>query len=166
MAASYKHPEPLPITSPRLWFRYGMRSLARVVPPSPMKNHFLRWSGISIGTGAFIGDSVIFIDGFRDGLIHVEARAVVSPGSCIIAMAYPEQSVLANDRTLAREAPVTIGADAWVGSLAVVMPGVEIGACAVLGANSTATRSIPTGEVWAGSPARHIRDIDMTGADD
>lgn len=159
MRAGYRYPEPLPITSPHLWFRYAMRSVARLIPPSPVKNRVLRWSGINIGPGAFIGDSVIFIDGFRQGLIRVEARAVVSPGSCIIAMAYPEQSPLAEDLTLSRQAPVIVGFGAWIGSLAVIMPGVEIGACAVVGANSTATRSIPAREVWAGSPARRIRAI-------
>lgn len=163
MPEAYDHPQPLTIGSPLLWWRYAMRSLARLVPPSTAKNGLLRWSGIQIGPGVFVGDSVIFIDGFRRGLIRIESRAVISPGSCIIAMAYPEQSPLSADLSLCRQAPVTIDSGAWIGSLAVIMPGVEIGECAVLGANSTATRSIPPREVWAGSPARLVRALDADG---
>jgi len=158
--ANYARPNPLPVTSALLWGRYAARSLARVIPPSPAKNALLRLSGIKIGAGAFVGDSVIFIDGFRAGLIRIEAQAVISPGSCLIAMAYPEQSPLSEERSLCREAPITVGVGAWIGSLAVIMPGVTIGECGVLGANSTATRSIPAREVWAGSPARHVRHLD------
>ena len=156
----YRHPAPLPLTSPLLWARYGFRALARIVPPSPVKNQLLRWSGITVGHGAFVGDSVIVIDGFVAGLVNIEDQAVVSPGCCLIAMAYPEQSPLADDPSLSREAPITIGAGAWLGSLSVVMPGVTVGDLAVLGANSTATADVPPREIWAGSPARRIRSID------
>ncbi len=159
MTTTYTHPSPLPITSPTLWFRYGSRAIARIVPPSPVKNMFLRWSGIRIGHGVFIGDQVIFIDGFRAGLIEIQDQAVISPGSCVIAMAYPEQSPLANDPSLSRQAPVIIGPGAWIGSLSVIMPGVSIGREAVLGANSTATRAVPERQIWAGSPARLLRDV-------
>lgn len=45
---------------------------------------------------------------------------------------------------------------AWVGARAVILPGVRIGKGAILGANSTATKSIPNYAVWAGSPAREV----------
>jgi len=160
MTTPHRHPAPLSLTSPLLWVRYGCRALARIVPPSPVKNQLLRWSGVTIGRGAFVGDSVIVIDGFRAGLVRIDDRAVVSPGCCLIAMAYPEQSPLADDPSLSREAPIRIGAGAWLGSLSVVMPGVIIGDLAVLGANSPATADVPPREIWAGSPARRIRSID------
>lgn len=37
-----------------------------------------------------------------------------------------------------------------------VLSGVEIGDNVVTGANSTVTKSIPSGEVWAGTPAKFI----------
>ena len=36
------------------------------------------------------------------------------------------------------------------------MPGVKIGNCSVVGANSLVNKSIGENEIWAGSPARLI----------
>jgi maltose O-acetyltransferase len=55
--------------------------------------------------------------------------------------------------------PVDIGADVWVGGGAIILPGVSIGARAVIGAGSVVTRSIPPGVFAAGNPCRVIREI-------
>ena len=56
--------------------------------------------------------------------------------------------------------PVEIGSDVWVGGGAVILPGVRIGAKAVIGAGSVVTRDIPERVFAAGNPCRVIRDID------
>ncbi len=54
-------------------------------------------------------------------------------------------------------AAIKIGAHAFIGARAFVMPGVTIGEGAVLGAMSVATRSIPAWTICAGNPAQPIR---------
>jgi acetyltransferase-like isoleucine patch superfamily enzyme len=44
-----------------------------------------------------------------------------------------------------------------IGANSVIMPDVEIGENATVGANSLVTESIPPSEVWAGTPAKFIR---------
>lgn len=51
---------------------------------------------------------------------------------------------------------IIIGNNVFVGAKTVVLPGVVIGDNVVIGANSTVTKSIPAGEVWAGTPAIFI----------
>lgn len=51
-------------------------------------------------------------------------------------------------------APVTLGDDVWIGGNSVILPGVSIGAGAVIGAGSVVTRSIPAGAVCHGNPCR------------
>ena len=58
---------------------------------------------------------------------------------------------------LGRIAPVVIGRGSWIGEHVVILPGVEIGAFAVIGANSVVTESIPARCVAVGSPARVVR---------
>lgn len=55
--------------------------------------------------------------------------------------------------------PVDIGSDVWVGGGAIILPGVRIGAQAVIGAGSVVTRDIPAGVFAAGNPCRVIREI-------
>lgn len=53
---------------------------------------------------------------------------------------------------------VTVGRGAYVGAGALVREGVTIGDGAVVGMGAVLTRSVPAGEVWAGVPARRLRD--------
>lgn len=55
--------------------------------------------------------------------------------------------------------PVEIGSDVWVGGGAIVLPGVRIGARAVIGAGSVVTRDVPEGAFAAGNPCR-VRQLD------
>lgn len=57
-------------------------------------------------------------------------------------------------------APVTIGDDVWVGSGAIILPGVTIGSRTVVGAGSIVSRSLPEGVLAVGNPCRVIREID------
>lgn len=52
----------------------------------------------------------------------------------------------------------TIGADVWIGQSALVMRGVSIGDGAIIAAGAVVTRDVPAREVWAGTPARKLRD--------
>ena len=55
--------------------------------------------------------------------------------------------------------PIDIGSDVWVGGGAIVLPGVCIGARAVIGAGSVVTRDVPGSVFAAGNPCRLIREI-------
>lgn len=78
----------------------------------------------------------------------------------------PRVHILAHDASLkmhlgyARIANVTIEDRVFVGADTVIMPGVTIGHDSIIGANSTVTKSIPSGVVAAGSPAKVIYSLD------
>ena len=52
---------------------------------------------------------------------------------------------------------VSVGEFAWIGSHAIVLPGVTIGRCSVVGAGSVVTDDVEEFSVVAGNPARFIR---------
>lgn len=55
--------------------------------------------------------------------------------------------------------PVTIEDDVFVGMNAVILKGVTIGRCSVIGANSVITGDIPAYVVAAGNPGRVVRSL-------
>lgn len=59
-----------------------------------------------------------------------------------------------------RYAPIKVGDDVFVGAASVIMPGVRIGDRCIIGAGSVVTKSVPTGSIVAGVPARIIGDFD------
>jgi acetyltransferase-like isoleucine patch superfamily enzyme len=58
---------------------------------------------------------------------------------------------------------IVIEDGAWLGAGTIVLPGVRIGKGAVVGAGSVVTRSVPAFEIWAGNPARKIRERRASG---
>jgi len=55
--------------------------------------------------------------------------------------------------------PVKLRKGCWIGASVVILPGVEIGENAVIGAGSIVTKSIPPRCVAVGNPAKVIRSI-------
>ena len=56
--------------------------------------------------------------------------------------------------------PVRIGDRVWIGEQVCVLPGVNIGEGAIVGAGSVVTRDVPANTIVAGNPARVIRIFD------
>jgi maltose O-acetyltransferase len=57
-------------------------------------------------------------------------------------------------------APIMIGSDVWVGSGAIILPGVKIGSRTVVGAGSVVTRDLPDDVLAVGNPCRVLRPIE------
>lgn len=55
---------------------------------------------------------------------------------------------------------IEVGSNVWVGAASVLLPGCTIGDNAVVAANSVVRGAIPAGELWAGVPARFVRQIE------
>lgn len=55
-------------------------------------------------------------------------------------------------------APVRIGKNVWTGARVIILPGVTIGDCAIIGANSMVDKDVPANTIYGGVPARLIRN--------
>ena len=56
-------------------------------------------------------------------------------------------------------APITIEKNVWIGAAATVLPGVHIGAGAVVAAGAVVTRDVPPATLVAGVPATVVRNL-------
>lgn len=91
------------------------------------------------------------IGGARHPYEYVSSSPVFHEGKNIMGKNFSEHP--------APETPVTvIDADVWIGANAIIKSGVHIGCGAVIGAGSVVTHDVPPYEIWAGNPARKIRD--------
>ena len=55
--------------------------------------------------------------------------------------------------------PIIIGDNVWIGANVIINPGVTIGNNTVIGSGSVVTHDVPDNVVYAGNPAKHIKDI-------
>ena len=89
--------------------------------------------------GIFIGDHTIF-----------------GPGVKIISS---NHDVADLDRWISTD-PIRIGKHCWIGANAVILPGVSLGDCCVVGAGAVVTKSFPARSVIGGVPARLIKEVE------
>lgn len=111
---------------------------------------------------------------FPDGLLEIGDRTFVNYGVDICAVKLvrigcdcligTNVSILDNDfhqldarDQMPESQPVLIGDGVWIGTRALILPGVTIGSGAVVGAGSVVTTDIPERSVAVGNPARVIK---------
>jgi acetyltransferase-like isoleucine patch superfamily enzyme len=111
---------------------------------------FYALEGIVIGEHCVIGDSC-FLDG-RSGLTFGQN---VNVGSHVSI--YTRQHDVDSPSFAEVGAPVQVGDYAWISSHAVVLPGVSIGAGAVVAAGAVVTKDVEAYTLVGGNPARPIR---------
>lgn len=58
-----------------------------------------------------------------------------------------------------KKVPVVIGDNAFIGAFSIILKGVTIGENSIIGAGSVVTRSVPDNQIWAGNPAKFIRNL-------
>ena len=98
---------------------------------------------------ACLGDGTM---AYSLGRIEIGERATVAQEAYLCAGTHDFTDVNLPLQT----APIVIGADCFVGARALVLPGVTIGARAIVGAGSVVPRDVAPDAIVAGNPARVI----------
>ena len=119
----------------------------------------LRWIGVKVGKGAFIGDNVI-IDKIHPELISIGDNAYITGGTTLICHKRNIKDYHIGD-SLWDKAYITgeikIGSGCSTGTNTLILPGVTIGEGAIIGAGSLVTKDIPAWSLAVGRPAVVIK---------
>ena len=85
------------------------------------------------------------------GRVIIGSRCMIGSHAAITSLTHDYNSPEMWKTIVAK--PVIIGDDVWIGSHAVIFPGVTVGNGAVIGAGSIVSRDVPENAVVYGSPA-------------
>jgi len=110
---------------------------------------------ITVGARTFINYGATVLDGAR---VTIGEDVQIGPGVQLLTALHALDPI---DRRLGTETakPVTIGDGAWLAGGVIVLPGVTIGADAVVGAGSVVTKAMPARHLCFGNPCRVIREV-------
>lgn len=115
-----------------------------------------RCDRLRIGDHVYVGPGVTFELASR---IVVEDEATISGLACIVTHFDVGNRPL-QARLPRQEGPVTIERGAYIGTGAVILHGVTVGACTVVGAMSLVNRDLPPDSVCVGIPCKTIRSLE------
>lgn len=103
---------------------------------------------LSIGTQSFLGRVIINIH----AEVKIGDRVCINDGVEILTASHnvtdPEWKEIKEN--------ITIGDYVWIGTGAMILPGVTIGRGAVIGARAVVSKSVEAGTIVVGSPARPV----------
>ena len=95
--------------------------------------------------------------------MEIGANCSIGPGVVFAPISTHNNSkILRRKGFLARyekRGKIIIGDDVWIGANSTILPGVRIGSCSIIGANSLVNKNIPEYSIAYGNPVRIIRDI-------
>lgn len=157
----------------------GMEASAIEVLAQPLPRKLLRWlgahhpdnrtrkiffamTGVHVGEDVNITPGLIVNDGYS-GLCRIGNRVSIATNVTIVVDSNPNNSRLQAlpyvQQHLIKTAPVIIEDDAWLGTNAIILPGVRVGQGSVVGAGAVVVHDVPPWSVCAGVPARVIRHL-------
>ena len=64
-----------------------------------------------------------------------------------------------NVKTAIKKSSIIIGNNVFIGGGSIILKGVTIGGGSIIGAGSVVAKDIPENQIWAGNPARYIKDV-------
>jgi putative colanic acid biosynthesis acetyltransferase WcaF len=106
---------------------------------------------VTLGDGAEI---------YNPSVITLQSHAIVSQNAYLCGATHDYDDPAFPLYSL----PMTLGAYSWVCARACVAPGVNLGAGAILGMAAVATRDLEPWSVYAGNPAKKIKDRERPAA--
>lgn len=110
--------------------------------------------GVHIGKYVMLGMHCI-LDNAHPEFIYIEDYAALAGNNYIIAHSNPYLHF--KGRMISYLAPVVIRKGAWIGVSSTLLPGSDIGECAVVSAGSTVSGVVPPHTIVTGNPATITR---------
>jgi len=145
-----------------------------------LRTHLLAQSGVRIGQNAAIGgpfritgpgdvSSLLSIGegSYISGPLHIDLGASVRIGARVyigddVKLLTGTHEIAESEQRCGHQrwAPIEIGDGTWIGSAVTVLPGATIGNGAIIGAGAVVTGTVPPDTLFAGVPARFVRDLE------
>jgi acetyltransferase-like isoleucine patch superfamily enzyme len=136
-----------------------LKFLFSISPFLSIRVLLLRSAGYKIGECVYIPPDLKISDlSSRKNNLYIQDRVSIGPGVILITDSGPNNSYLARIFPLKSD-QIVIENDVWIGAGVIVMPGVCIGQCSIIGAGSVVTKDIPAFSISVGVPAKVIKKI-------
>ncbi|WP_238397950.1 acyltransferase [Rothia amarae] len=113
--------------------------------------------GTAIGDGTFINREVFFDD---SELIIIGKNVGIGPRTCFLTGSHHIGPATHRIEGGGNHQPIVVEDGCWLGGNVTVLPGVTIGRGCVIAAGAVVTKSCEPNGLYAGVPARRIRDLD------
>lgn len=145
-----------------------VKFLANFYPDARIRKMYFRKLGVVMGenTLANLGMRIAINEVSEEPKIIIGNNVSIAQNVTFVAESYANngQELNAIDYvkdTLTVFGKIIIEDEVWIGASVTILPNVRIGRCSVIGAGSLVIKDVEPYSVYAGTPARKIRDLKL-----
>ena len=136
-----------------------LKLIAKNLPGWRLRIHFLRSAGYSIGDKTYIGEDLLIIDEPSDKeMVVIGSNVAIAPRVTLVASSYANYSAI---RSFIgdQHSPVIIQDHSWIGTGAIILPGITISKYSIVAAGAVVTKNFPKLSIIGGVPAKIIGEV-------
>lgn len=143
------------------------KAVAWYYPYAPLRKLYLARFGVDMGEGTLANVGLIPVGG-GTARARIGENVSIAPNVVLVLSSGANNGKEINGfryvaERLTKDEGIEVGDEAWIGAGAVILPGVTIGRCAVIGAGCVMTKDAEPYGVYAGVPGRKIGDVRQDG---
>jgi maltose O-acetyltransferase len=125
---------------------------------------YLERLGVVMGEGTYTNLGFRIVSDDYKKRLFIGKNVSIAPNVTFVVMSSANNGKRINEipyvrDVLKKSADIIVEDEVWIGANVTVLPGVHIGECSVIGAGSVVTKDVEPYSVYAGVPARKIRDL-------
>lgn len=145
--------------STKLKVKFG-KLLAKRFPLNKVRIWGLMLCGFNIGKKVYIGEDLIVasIVSEKSCQLHIGNRVAIGPRVTLLLSSDANWSRLMNKIDYVKSY-IILEDDCWLGAGAIIMPGVTIGKCSIVGSGAVVTKNVSSNTIVAGVPAKIIKKV-------
>jgi len=120
--------------------------------------------GVEMGEGTYANLGMKVVPNASTTCVHIGSNVSIAPNVTFVCLSSANNGKEINEydyivNSLTKSGDIVVEDEVWLGSNVTILPGVTIGRCAVVGAGSVVLNDVMPYSIYAGVPAKRIRDI-------
>lgn len=145
----------------KLKMKFG-KILAKTFPLNSVRIIGVKLCGYKVGKKVYIGEELLIVSMISEKscMLNIGNRVAIAPRVTVILSSDANWSNLMRVIKPVRSI-VTLNDDCWIGTGVIILPGVTIGKCAIVGSGAVVTKDVPDYSVVVGNPAKEIKKISL-----
>lgn len=137
--------------------------IAYYFPDARVRKQYLAKTNVFMGEGTLANIGLIGVTN-ADNPVYIGKNVSIAPYCTLVTCSGANNGTTINQipyvsESLTKRASITIEDNVWIGANVTILPGVTVGTHSVIGAGSVVTKNIDPFSIYAGVPARKIRDL-------
>lgn len=138
--------------------------LALYFTDARIRKHYSSFIGVKMGDRTFANLGLKVTPNESPICVHIGNNVSIAPNVTFICCSNANNGQEINSfdhvkNVLTKSGDITIEDEVWIGANVTILPGVRVGRCSVIGACSLVIDDVTPYSIYAGIPAKKIRDL-------